>query len=142
MSKFMKIPDHGILEIDQIIFGPVYPILFTCFNAYHELFLCICPQNNEKGKKWVIVKTAPEILVDMLQDNITMYDAFFVSQINHKFLAIVEKMTKDKTKIRAYGAYDVINWPEIAIYLPDRGEYLGGRVEIFSDMIHYYQNKK
>ena len=68
MKPFMKIDKLGELRIDVVLFESYYPILFTCLNENNDLFLCVCCQSNKEGRKWLITKTTPNIVVKVLKD--------------------------------------------------------------------------
>lgn len=131
MGKFAEIPGHGILEIDQVIFGHAYPVLFTCFNAWHELFLCLCSQHEETQKKWLVTKTTPQTVVKLLKDEVTIRDAFLE---NPDCRITVNRINK-KTFVHPG------SWSSDSRYLPEKGEYLRMVQYKVSDMVMYYQKK-
>ncbi len=134
MNEFIRIEHYGLLKIDRIIFESAYPILFVCVNEKKELFLCVCCQNNSKGKKWLITKTHSETIVKMLKDEMPIRDAFLE---NPDCRITVERMNGETNIFE-----NDEDWSEESIYLPKKGECLEADSDEFSDEIAYYQNRK
>ncbi len=78
MGKFMGIEKLGMLEIETVLVEMNEPVFFICKNEKEDLFLCSCCQANKNGKKWLITKTSPDIIVKILKDEITLREAFYV----------------------------------------------------------------
>lgn len=135
MNEFITIPGYGLLKIDRIIFEAAYPILFVCTNEEKELFLCVCCQNNGKGKKWLITKTSSDTMVKMLKDEMPIRDAF----LENPDCRITVNRYDGKTDICIDNSED---WSEDSIYLPKKGEYLEADPDEFCEEIAHYQNKK
>lgn len=135
MNEFVKIPNYGLLKIDRVIFEAAYPILFTCLNEKSELFLSVCCQNNDKGKKWLISKTSSNTIIKMLKDEMTIRDAFLADPD----CRITVNRCKDETDVCFDNEED---WSENSIYLPKKGEYLEADPDEFCDEIAYYQREK
>lgn len=134
MTEFISNEKTGVLKIDRIIFESAYPILFVCSNEEKELFLCVCCQNNRKGKKWLISKTSSETIVKMLKDEIPIRDAFLENRDC--------KITVDRMNGETNVYFDNDDWLEDSIYLPKKGEYLEAEPDEFSEEIAYYQSRK
>lgn len=135
MNEFVKIPNYGLLKIDRVIFEASYPILFTCLSEKNELFVCVCCQNNDKGKKWLISKVSSDTMVKMLKDEIPIRDAF----LEDSCCRITVHKYKEKTDIYFDDEND---WSENSIYLPQKGEYLEADPDEFCEEIAYYQNRE
>lgn len=135
MNEFIRDQKFGMLKIDRIIFEATYPILFVCSNEEKELFLCVCCQNNSKGKKWLITKSSSDTIVKMLKDEITIRDAFLMNPDSR----ITVDRINGETRIGLDAGND---WSEDSIYLPKKGEYLDADPDEFSEEIAYYQNRK
>ena len=134
MKKFITIDILGTLVIDKVLIESYCPILFTCINEKKELFLCTCCQDNSDGKKWLITKTTPDIIIDILKDRITLRRAFLVYKdvqftvfLNSEGLSILENYNDD--------------WDyETSIYLPDKDEYMEVEQDEFIEEISYYED--
>ncbi len=135
MNEFIKVEKYGQLWIDRIIFEASYPILFICVNEKSELFICVCCQNNDKGKKWLVSKTSSATIVKMLKDEIPIRDAF----LENSDCRITINRYNGKTDIRFDDEND---WSENSIYLPKKGERLEAEPDEFCEEIAYYQKKK
>lgn len=134
MKKFVQIDAIGNLEMDMVLFESYYPILFTCLNEKRELFLCVCCQANSKGKKWLLTKTTPQIVIDILENKITLRNAFLqFPEVQYTILADgnnQEIIEKDKN-----------DWDyNSSVCLPDKGEYMEAEEGEFDDEIAYYKS--
>lgn len=61
--------------MDIILFESKYPVLFTCTNG-QEAYLFSCCLMNASVVKWIGTKTDYEILVKLLENKITIQEAF------------------------------------------------------------------
>ncbi len=134
MNKFISIEPEGQLFFDKIIFETYIPILFVCTNEQKELFLCICCQDNEKGKKWLISRTSPSMIVDMLKDKITIRDTL----LNEEAVRVSADLIDGKLNIERNNS----DWNEESIFLPKKGAYIDAEPEEYNEEIEYYSNKK
>ena len=133
MEDFMEVGELGRLKIDKIIFESFYPILFTCVNEKQQLFLCVCCQANEEGKKWLITRTTPQIMIDILTDRLTLREAFC------KIKDIQYTVLHNSNKIKIING-DKNDWDyEKSYILPDKDEYLEAEEGEFDEEIAYYQ---
>ena len=134
MNVFYEIPSLGNLVIDQVIFETYYPIIFTCMNEKKDLFLCVCCCANESGKKWLITKTKPQVLVDMLRDRITVRDAFL--KYPDVQVTVIDSINK---KEPIFDFENKSDWDaQSSTSLPDVGEYLEAEDGEFDEEIAYY----
>lgn len=131
VNKFFYIEKYGQLEIDRILFEASYPILFTCKNDKDDLFICVCCKNNETGKKWLITQTAPESIIRMLTDKMTIREVFLA---NMECRLSIES----SNNILDIKYNDVEDWSDESIYLPKAGEYIDAEPGEFDDDIKYY----
>lgn len=134
-EKFVTIKENNIskdLYIDRVLFESYYPILFSCITGDKEHFICVCCQNNKKGEKWLIGKTNPNNIIEMLEDNITIRDLF----LNHTSLKItVNKKIDGEMKLY----YNNKDWKKDSIYLPKPASYIDSEEGEFDDDIEYYR---
>ncbi len=71
---FKKVPSMGDLQMDKIFLATDFPVLFTCRNN-DRLFLCVCRTIIEE-QKWVVSEIKFETLNKMINNQISIYDAF------------------------------------------------------------------
>ena len=134
MKPFMKIDKLGELRIDVVLFESYYPILFTCLNENNDLFLCVCCQSNKEGRKWLITKTTPNIVVKVLKNQLTVREAFLM------FPQIQFTIFDDAQKV-LINEKNELDWDEEkSISLPDKGEFLDAEEGEFDDEILYYES--
>ncbi len=134
MKEFVKINGVGMLYIDKVLVESNYPILFICKNKNEDLFLCSCCQNNLNGKKWLITKTNPEIILKILKDEITLRESFFVYEdVRFTVFSDNSKMGVVESKLDEWSF-------ESSIYLPDKEEYMEVEEGEFEDEIIYYES--
>ena len=133
MSSLFEIQSLGNLVLDQVIFETYYPSIFTCLNEQNDLFLCVCCRANQDGKKWLITKTEPQVVVSMLQDEITVREAFTA------FSTVRVTVTKNGND-RMVTWNDEQDWDvQTSRSLPDAGEYLDADVDEFEEEIAYFK---
>lgn len=91
---FENIPKMGNLIMDYIFLENGYPVLFTCKNqANDSLYLCVCRTVIEK-QKWVISEISIRTLEKLINDEITVHDAF---KVDNK-LSCIATWCKEKPK--------------------------------------------
>lgn len=132
MEKGFKLNETKSLIIDRVLFDAGYPILFICMDERSELYLCVCSQNNEKGKKWLLTKTTPALVMEMLTDRITIRDAFL------KFPDCRISVTADERGLQMK-ENEMEDWKEDSVYLPKAGEYMEAEEGEFDEEIAYYR---
>ena len=72
---FKGIIGIGNLDIEQILYEDIYPVFFVCKDKGGKRYLCLC--NDIVGEqKWVLVPTSTDIIINVITDKITLYDAF------------------------------------------------------------------
>lgn len=72
---FRNIPDFYEIELDIILFESKYPVMFTCKNN-KDIYLFICCLVNNREVKWIGTQTTYENLIELLENKITIRDAF------------------------------------------------------------------
>jgi len=130
-DNLFSIDKLGQLMIDKIFFETNYPILFTCVNEKNDLFLCVCCQNNIDAQKWLITRTTAGIIVDMLEDKITLREAFL------QYRDVQYVVIDDYSDITISNG-DEEYWNDNSIYLPDKGEYIEAEDGEFYEEIRHY----
>ena len=132
MKQFMEISKLGKLNVDVVLFESYYPILFTCLNDNKDLFLCVCCQSNKEGRKWLITKTTPQIVIRILKNQVTVRDAFLM-------FPEVQITVFDDSKQTLIKEHNKLDWDEEkSISLPDKGEFLDAEDGEFDDEIAYF----
>ena len=133
MKEFIETKTKGRLFIDKILFESNIPILFVCKNEKDELFLCVCCQSNNNGRKWLVSGVDEETIIKMLSDRISLREAFLADD---SFRLSVQR-TKDGISI----GYNEEDWKEESIYLPKKGEYMEAEEGEFDEEIEYYNER-
>ena len=123
---FENIPDIGNLNLDKILFEFEYtPIIFTCRDLKNNFYLCLCV-DIRKIQEWIITPISPELLIRMLKNKITIYNAF--------------KQSDEKKIMAQYTKKDGISYKEVNfnniddMLLLDKDEFLEDE-DSFSDYI-------
>lgn len=132
MEKKLKLNKTEYMVIDKVLFEANYPILFTCLDKHQELYICVCSQNNEKGKKWLLTKTTPRLVIEMLSDKIAIRDIFL------KFPDFRISVMADEYGIQMK-KNDENDWKDDSIYLPQADEYMEVEEGEFNEEIDYYK---
>ena len=129
---FRKIPDFQKVILDTILFESKYPVLFTCKND-KDIYLFICYYVNSEKIKWIGTRTTYDNLIDLLENKITIRDAFF-------------NVTNNKIMIEYDGKeveYESKKFSEI----PDEilltvGEYMDAKEGEYEEEIAEFKKKK
>lgn len=112
---FVTTEKYGELYIEKVFFESYYPIVFSCVSSQGDLFLVVCSRYNKSGIKWLIAKTNPEDIIQLLSDKIT---------IRELLLKAVDKFSVDYQK----GTY-IINekttdFDEDSLFLPTEDSFI------------------
>lgn len=134
MKDFMTIDGLGSLKIDVVLFESYYPILFTCINEKKESFLCVCCQSNSQGRRWMITKTTPKVVIKMLNNKIMLRKAFL------EFPKIQITVLEQGGSISII-KNDEAEWDyDSSKSLPDKDEYMDSEEGEFEEEISYYKS--
>lgn len=133
MSDFICIERYGQLWIDQIFFESYIPIIFSCKDKNNNTFISVCCQSNKNGKMWLIGKTEPARIIDLLQENISVRE-LLADYCSDKIIATY----KD-------GEYSVAftgnEWGDVnSKYLPKEDSYMDSDPGEFEDEIKYFRS--
>ena len=120
------------VTIDQILFESSYPILFSGYDN-NNIYLIICHSVNSERMSWIATKTTYDIIISMLNNNITIRDAF-LGFTSEKILLTLEKEEMHTIKC------DVTEINEDI--LPTPGQYMNAEEEEFDKEIEYYKEMK
>ena len=72
---FRRIPDFRSIVLDKILFESKYPVMFTCKNN-KDVYLFICCLTTANKVEWIGTKTTYDNLIRLLENKITIRDAF------------------------------------------------------------------
>ena len=128
---FRKIPDFQKVILDTILFESKYPVLFTCKND-KDIYLFICCLVNSEKIKWIGTRTTYDNLIDLLENKITIRDAFL-------------NVTNNKIMIEYDGKeveYELKKSSEIPDeVLPTVGEYMDAEEGEYEEEIVEFQKR-
>ena len=111
---FSKVPRFKNISLDKVLFESKYPVMFTCKND-NDIYLFICCLVNSNSIKWIGTKTNYDILIAMLENEVTIRNAF-LSVTDEK---IVIEYNGDKV------TYSILKSDNIQKdLLPTAGEYM------------------
>lgn len=135
MSKFFSFTETGDLNIEKVFLDMGEPILFVCKGQKGKRYLVVCCQSNVQGKKWLLAETNIETIVRMLEDKITIREAFLI--VHGEKYTIIQNVATEPQII----LHDPSDWDEEnSIYLPDAGEYMEAEPGEFDEEINWYGN--
>lgn len=118
MLVFNDLPNIGNLYLKKILFEfEGMPILFVCTGENKEYYLCLCTDSIIE-LKWLITKVNPSLLIELIEDKISVYNAF---EKSNNEITIVQKKEVG-FKARRY-IFSDISEDE----LPDKNEKLENR---------------
>lgn len=126
-----KIPDFNNIILDTVLFESKYPVMFTCKNG-NDIYLFICYQVNAEKIAWIATKTTYENLIDLLENKITIRDAFL-------------DITEDKIMISYNGQkvdYKTVKKGDIPDdFLPAAGEYMDAEEDEYAEELAVFRNR-
>ena len=128
--KFLNAPyPIGQLYYDCILLDGDAPVLFTCKNIMSQLYYCVCIYNVIGAQEWLITKTTPKVMCDLLKNTITMRQA----------ITVEDKIWFAKEKPNGRISWDyksVEDFPDD--YLPTDGMYMDADDDEFDEEIRHY----
>lgn len=126
-----KVPIFSDLVLDTVLFESKYPVLFTCKNE-NDVYLFSCCLLNTVKAQWIGTKTNYEILIKLLQNRITIREAF-LDGCEEKI--IVEYDGKDVQ-------YKIVNKTLVALeLLPTAGEYMDAEEDEYVEEIAVFESR-
>lgn len=129
---FSMIPEFKNVKLDKILFESRYPVLFTCVSD-GKVYLFSCYLVSHEYVKWLGTETNYQILIDLLQDKITLYDAFY-HNVDKKILIEFDGMNVRCSK----QSRDII--PQQ--YFPTQGEYMDVEGDEFIEEITEFKLRR
>ena len=119
------------ITMDRILFESKYPVLFTCTNG-QKVYLFSCYLVNASVIKWIGAETNYEALIQLLEDKITIREAFLNGE---KAKLLIEY---DGKEVRC----DFVAKEQIPHeLLPTTGEYMNAEDDEFLEEITYFKKK-
>lgn len=88
---FRRIPDFSSIVLDKILFESKYPVMFTCKNK-KNVYLFICCLMTADKVEWIGTKTTYDNLIRLLENKITIREAFLNITEDKIILIIMGKM--------------------------------------------------
>lgn len=129
-KKFLNAPyPVGQLYYDCILLDGDAPVLFTCKDIMSQLYYCVCIYNVIGAQEWLITKTTPKVMCDLLKNKITMRQA----------ITVEDKIWFAKEKQDGCISWDyksVEDFPDD--YLPTDGMYMDANDDEFDEEIRHY----
>lgn len=125
---FNNVIGIGNLKIDNIIFDYEYPVLFTCLDNSNKLYLCVCCEIREE-QRWIVTKVDENILIKLLSDEITIWDAFnnrYDDNYIIRYFGEGKEEKSEKVKFKDIDKED----------LPTKGEYIEAEEGEFEEYIY------
>ncbi len=98
---FRTIPDFHNIVLDTILFESKYPVMFTCKNE-GDVYLFICCLVTADTAEWIGTKTTYGNLAALLENRVTIRDAFLNitdDKIIVKYKPLFLKTKRKKRKI-------------------------------------------
>ena len=128
---FRKIPMFSNISLDITLFESKYPVMFTCKNG-KEIFLFIRCTVNADIVEWIGTKTSYNTLINLLENRVTIRDAF-LDVTNKKYLI---QYNGKKTFCNTVAADELSD--EL---LPTAGEYMDAEEDEFSEEIETFKTR-
>lgn len=128
---FRQIPSFNELNMDTILFESHYPVLFTCTQG-QEVYLFSCCLVNASVVKWIGTKTDYEILIQLLEDKITIQEAF----LNGEKEKLLIEYDGTNVQCKSVAKEQIPN--EL---LPTAGEYMEAEEDEFIEEIAIFKSR-
>lgn len=128
---FRSIPIFKKIVLDTVLFESKYPIMFTCKNSM-DIYLFICCLVNSERIEWIGTKTTYSILIELLQNRITIRDAFL-------------NVTDEKIIIEYNGKNVDYQWVQSGDiqreFLPTKGEFMDADDDEYAEEIAIFKKR-
>lgn len=122
--------DKKTFYYDYIFFEAARPIFFSCIDESGQLFIVtLCDDRREL--RWIVAKTSRKQLLDIMKDEVTMYDVYLNS---NEYYIIVEKNGVTRCNPCNKESVDTLDFPT-------KGEYYEADEEEIADYIAYINSK-
>ena len=121
-----RINNQNLYE-DLVFIDGIYPVLFTCVDSLKYTYLCACYFADHSKTLWLVTKTEPERLIELLNNKETIREMFESDE-----LWMICK-SKSKKYIQVIKIADLKNFDKNAF--PAEGEYMDADAEEFVEEI-------
>lgn len=128
---FRSIPDFSNIVLDIILFENKYPVMFTCKNE-RDVYLFICCLMTADKVEWIGTKTTYDNLIELLENKITIRDAFL--NITENKIIIDYNGKNVDYRVEKSG-----NIPESL--LPTSGEYMDAEDDEYAEEIAVFRRR-
>lgn len=128
---FRKIPDFCNIALDTILFESRYPVMFTCKNE-GDLYLFICCLVNAEKVEWIGTKTTYDNLIQLLENKITIRNAF-LNITENKILIVYNGEGVDCKAVKGGDIPDHL--------LPTAGEYMDAEEGEYEEEIALFKRQ-
>nr|WP_289706959.1 hypothetical protein [Enterocloster clostridioformis] len=124
---FTNVLDIGDLYLEKVLFEyDNEPIVFTCKDSNNYRYLCVCDDIID-SHSWIVTKISNEILIDVIQNRISILSAFETS--GNKIIIIDYDFESDDYHYQALN-FDDIDEDE----LPSKNQYLN-KIDCFNEYV-------
>lgn len=120
-----KINNQNLYE-DLILIDNIYPVLFTCVDDLANTYLCSCYFADPSKTLWLVTKTEPECVIDLLNNRVTIRELFESDE-----LWAICKSKNEEIQVKRIEDYK--NFDEKAF--PAEGEYMHADTGEFEEEI-------
>ena len=128
---FRKIPDFENLIMDTVLFESRYPVLFTCVCG-DDIYLFICCLVHASIVKWIGTRTDYDTLVGLLENQVTIRDAF-LGVTEEKMLIEYDGKTVIRSCVKSGEIEECL--------LPTAGEYMDAEEDEFTDELANFKRR-
>lgn len=123
------LPCFSKITVDKVLFESRYPIMFTCRDE-QKIFLFICCLVTSEKIKWIATKTTYDNLIMLLENKITIRDAF-LNCTNEKMIICYDGSNAECRVVKS---------EDIPVeLLPSAGEYMDAEEEEYTEEINDFK---
>lgn len=124
--------EYKSLKLDQILFFGKDAILFTGISDSNEPYLFLRIYADGDKIIWLATKTSYQILIQLLEDKLTIADAFLLGDVLKYIISLTKNGLTTKTISRH-------TFPEK--YLPTANEYLDVEEGEYKDVVETFKGR-
>lgn len=125
-KAMFRVNNQNLYE-DLVFIDDIYPVLFTCIDNLRNTYLCACYFADSSKTLWLVTKTEPERVIELLNNKETIREMFESDE-----LWMICKL-KSKKEIQVKQIADWKNFDKNAF--PEEGEYMDADEEEFEEEI-------
>lgn len=134
MNKDVLFQISGVkLYEDLILVENIYPVLFTCIDDFLNTYLSVCYYADGTKTCWLLAKTAPEKIINLLSNKVTIRELFESDEL---WLVC---STEDEENIYVEKIADYRSFDPAAF--PVKGEYMDADSGEFTEEISVLQQR-